>query len=101
MIAEDLLHHHPHGGAARQGSAHGEEEQRGSSWHHSAKAGEQGAVRCHRGSNPWGAGGCVGLNGFTLKLAEWHQELVHKMAKLYFEEEPGKPAMEGVLVHVS
>jgi hypothetical protein len=47
-----------------------------------------------------GVQGSVGLNGFTLEPAERHKELVRKMAKVYFEEEPGKPAMTGVLVNV-
>jgi hypothetical protein len=47
-----------------------------------------------------GMQGGVGLNGFTLESAEQHKELVRKMTKLYFEEEPGKPAMAWVLVNL-
>ena len=43
----------------------------------------------------------VAIYEYDLEPAERHKELVRKMAKLHFEEEPGKPEMTGVLVNVS
>ena len=48
-----------------------------------------------------GQQGCVAIDEFDLEPAERHKELVRKQAKLYFEEQPGLPAMTGVLVNVS
>ena len=43
----------------------------------------------------------MAIDEFDLEPAERYKELVRIRAKLYFEEEPGKPEMTGVLVNVS
>ena len=48
-----------------------------------------------------GRQGGVSIDEFDLEPAERYKELVRIRAKLYFEEETGKPEMTGVLVNVS